>query len=247
VLEEQAYLSKKKIRENTLVNSEIVDVKKPLFPQVIKLDPPQLYQKWLKEFPTTSSVRLFESNFVEFFSRYSWWYIWPLWLPVILYLLWNDSTEISKIFQIGAFISGVGIWMFLEYIIHRFLFHIETESVTGNMYHFIAHGIHHITPLDSTRLTFPPLFSIGIVSIFYLFFATLAFSGYQSLFAGGLLGFVCYDTIHFLFHHPSILDSLPYFASRKSAHLHHHYINSNHNFGVTTSLFDLLFGTSSTS
>lgn len=67
---------------------DVIDIKRAVFPQVLELYPPQLYQKWIGEFPTASSIRIFENSFAEFFSRYSWWYIWPL--------VSNEFIEIIK-------------------------------------------------------------------------------------------------------------------------------------------------------
>lgn len=72
------YIEGKRHLKTEKVAEGVIDIKRAVFPQVLELNPPQLYQKWIGEFPTTSSIRIFESNFAEFFSRYSWWYIWPL-------------------------------------------------------------------------------------------------------------------------------------------------------------------------
>ena len=66
-------------------------------------------------------------------------------------------------------------------MIHRFAFHVETETVQGNLYHFFAHGAHHLFPMDKTRLTFPPFFSAALAFLVYVIFDNSfpAMSGWQ--------------------------------------------------------------------
>ena len=73
------------------------------------------------------------------------------------------------------------MWTLGEYLIHRFGFHVETETIPGNFYHFFAHGAHHLFPMDKTRLTFPPFFSAALAFGIYFAFDKLCspFSGWQ--------------------------------------------------------------------
>jgi len=66
----------------------------------------------------------------------------------------------------------------------------------------------------------------------------------EAFFGGGALGYLLYDTCHFYFHHDNgILNKIGYFQRMKSRHLRHHYSDDSKNFGVTSPLFDILFGT----
>ncbi|MCX8010856.1 MAG: fatty acid hydroxylase, partial [Ignavibacteria bacterium] len=73
------------------------------------------------------SVRMFESDFLEFFSR-----VHPavplfIYIPLIAFLLYNtinaDLLNLAEIFFL--FCSGIIIWTFVEYTLHRFLFHLK--------------------------------------------------------------------------------------------------------------------------
>lgn len=52
---------------------------------------------------------------------------------------------LQKIFMIINPIFGIGLWTFLEYSLHRWVFHVNVEN--GNKYlitfHFLIHGLHH--------------------------------------------------------------------------------------------------------
>lgn len=226
----------------------LVDMSKPVVNQVLRMENPEIYQQWIHNFPTTVSMRLFESGFFEFFSHYPWWYILPLWVPIIIYnLVWSfiNEANYSLMASVIGFCGGVFIWTLIEYFMHRFLFHLETKTPMGNFYHFFAHGIHHLAPLDPTRLTFPPVFSIFIVTFFYKFFlmAESILIPYHSWFAGGLFGYVAYDTMHYFFHHGELCEKVPYMKYMRSHHFKHHYVGVAGNYGVSTAFWDHIFGT----
>ena len=93
-------------------------------------------------------VILFNSPFLEIFSKTS-WYVIPIgWAPFIYYYLsFNTQNLVGTIFYM---LIGIGIWTFLEYLIHRFLFHGEDkwlpQNNTAYVAHFLLHGIHHAFP-----------------------------------------------------------------------------------------------------
>src|SRR5436305_511080 len=76
------------------------------------------------------TVRMFESDFVEFFSRVHPATPLVLYLPVVgcmFYLaLWRQRLSI---FAVAAFfLLGILLWTLLEYLIHRYLFHYEPKT-----------------------------------------------------------------------------------------------------------------------
>ena len=73
------------------------------------------------------SVRMFESNFMEFFSH-----VHPatpvvLYTPVIGYMLYASFAykKLSVLAIAGLFVVGMLIWTLLEYVIHRYVFHCD--------------------------------------------------------------------------------------------------------------------------
>jgi len=238
----ETYLVKKDDCENNLI--DLVDMNKAILPQVLNMDPSK-YQAWLHQANGTNQMRIFESNFLESLSRYPWWYIFWMWIPVIcftFYLAIMNGNSVTSC--LSSFIFGIFIWGFIEYTFHRFLFHIETSSKIGNFYHLFAHGLHHLSPLDPTRLTFPPIFSVVIGIVFYKFFQSFndIFPTIQAIYSGAALGYMLYDACHYYFHHGTL--KIGYLQWMKTRHLLHHYKDTSKNFGVTSPFFDILFGTS---
>lgn len=230
---------------------DTVDFKKPLLPQIYNAG--DRYWPWIINRPVTTHFEIFPIRFVEDnMTRWPWFYIWILFPPIIIYQCWlslnmdiadgGSEWDFSRL--ISSFIVGFISWTLAEYILHRFVFHYETSSTVGNVVHFFLHGVHHLLPSDSTRLTFPPPMSLALAGMFFkLFYLTIPNSllSYNAFFAGFALGYICYDTAHYFFHHTDFNNRI--FRFCKSAHLGHHYKNEDMNFGVTSPVWDLVFGT----
>jgi sterol desaturase/sphingolipid hydroxylase (fatty acid hydroxylase superfamily) len=189
------------------------------------------------------SVRMFKSDFMEFFSHVH--PVTPLviYLPFIGYLLYVAfwQKELSILAIAGLFVLGMLMWTLFEYIIHRLAFHYEPKSRWGKRLHFIVHGVHHDYPNDARRLVMPPSISIPVAALMYLLF-TIAFGRFApALSAGFAFGYVCYDSIHYATHHFSMKRGILLWL--KQYHLRHHYQDDHAGYGVSSPLWDHVFGT----
>jgi sterol desaturase/sphingolipid hydroxylase (fatty acid hydroxylase superfamily) len=189
------------------------------------------------------TTRMFESNFMEFFSH-----VHPA-TPVILYgpiiglMLYLAFVQkgLSFLAVLGFFVIGVLTWSLLEYAIHRYVFHYEPKTRVGKLLHFIMHGVHHDYPNDATRLVMPPIISVPLAVIFYVvFFLTLGRFAPAAL-AGFGFGYVCYDTIHYATHHFAMKRGV--WKWLKQYHLRHHYQDDQAGYGVSSPLWDYVFKT----
>ncbi|EGG23714.1 Fatty acid hydroxylase [Cavenderia fasciculata] len=226
-----------------------IDVTKPMVPQLEKLDG-ENYMRWIHSQTGLKQIIIFNNSFLELFTRWPWWYIFVLWVPIITIKLYSSTQQSNSSYAFSFFIFSFGLfsWSFFEYLLHRFVFHIKTTSYWGNFFHFFIHGIHHLTPYDSTRLTFPPIFSAVIAVALWkgvnAFPTTLVENGFnQALYAGIACGYMLYDTIHYYFHHGEITWLPSKLKEFKTHHLNHHYKDDNKNFGITSTIFDIIFGT----
>ncbi|TYK13350.1 dihydroceramide fatty acyl 2-hydroxylase FAH1-like [Cucumis melo var. makuwa] len=249
-----------------------VDLNKPLVFQVGHLG--EAYQEWVHQ-PIISKERprFFKSDFWEFCTCTAWWAVPLIWLPVVCWFV-SMSVNMGHTFsQISLMvIFGISIWTLIEYIVHRFLFHIETQSYWGNTMHYLIHGCHHKHPMDSLRLVFPPtataVLLVPLWNLVKLFFPP---SMAPALFGGGLLGYVIYDVTHYYLHHGQPTGDMPKKLKGFSAvvgetlwltympyqyaehpislllwlkyHMNHHFRILNKGFGVTSPLWDRVFGT----
>jgi len=187
---------------------------------------------------------MFENDFMEFFSR-----VHPsvpviLYLPFVFYFLYTSSVNhsIQWLTIIGLFLSGLFSWTFVEYILHRFIFHFEAKSEFGKKIHFIFHGVHHDYPSDSRRLVMPPSVSIPLAIIFFFLFQyTIGDRMVFPFFSGFLIGYLFYDISHYAIHHFNMHSKL--WLAIKNHHMLHHYHDSNKGFGVSSPIWDLIFTT----
>jgi 4-hydroxysphinganine ceramide fatty acyl 2-hydroxylase len=189
------------------------------------------------------TVRMFKSDFMEFFSHVHPATPLVLYVPVIAYMLylafWQSRLPILVI--AGLFLLGMLVWTLLEYIIHRYVFHYEPKNRWGKQLHFIVHGVHHDYPNDAKRLVMPPSVSIPLAIAFCaLFFVTLGRFA-PAVSAGFGFGYVCYDTIHYAIHHFPMKRGV--WLWLKQYHLRHHFHDDHAGYGVSSPLWDYVFRT----
>jgi len=226
-----------------LPNGQIVDWNKGLLGQLEKMD--SAYLEWL-EHPRLGRCRLFDDNFRESLSFTPWW------TPAAMYLPWAmleirkayvDDGVYNVLYLAATVFLGILMWSLFEYVCHRFAFHWEPKNPKYYIMHFLGHGLHHITPTDQWRLVFPPAISFPLGVMFRSFFYLVFPAGYSALlYAGFLIGYVSYESMHFFSHH------MPwgwYLKARSQYHAQHHFNKSKKGklYGVSSQLWDHVFGT----
>jgi dihydroceramide fatty acyl 2-hydroxylase len=191
----------------------------------------------------SASPPLFESRFLDFFSR-----IHPsipalIYLPVIVALLVFAGRGGTGALEMSLLaLAGVGLWTLAEYWLHRKFFHWEPDHPVGRRLHFIIHGVHHEHPNDRLRLVMPPGASIPLAVLFFGFFY-LAFGlpAAFPLFAGFLLGYLIYDYTHYYVHHYVPKSQIG--KRLREQHMRHHFQDHRFGFGVSSPLWDVVFRT----
>jgi sterol desaturase/sphingolipid hydroxylase (fatty acid hydroxylase superfamily) len=189
------------------------------------------------------SVRMFESNFMEFFSKVHWSVPLYIYIPLISFMLWL-SVEIyhnPKAYIITLFIFGLILWSLAEYALHRFVLHYEPQSQWGRRLHWTIHGVHHDYPMDSKRLVLPPSVSLPLAVLFFFLFRFIFGMYYAPFFAGFVSGYLMYDMTHYALHHHAFRNKL--LLKLKTHHMKHHYSQPDQRFGVSIPVWDHVFGT----
>ncbi|HUI65455.1 MAG TPA: sterol desaturase family protein [Bacteroidota bacterium] len=188
------------------------------------------------------SARLFESNFLEIFTHVHWSVPIIVYLPVTVYCLFRAASVASVGAIIGGFLAGLFVWTLTEYLLHRFVFHYIPKSLWGQRIHFLFHGVHHDYPQDSKRLVMPPVVSVPLAALFLGLFSLIFPAAYvPAIFAGFIFGYICYDEIHYATHHAPLKNGVGLWL--KHHHVRHHYLDPDRGFGVSTPLWDYVFGT----
>ncbi len=197
-------------------------------------------------------IRLFKSDFLEFFTHIHPAVIVIIWLPLAVFFMVvginiAQQNQVSLAYLPLAFTLGLFIWTLTEYTMHRFVFHFRPRSPRQEKIVFLFHGVHHAQPQCKTRLVMPPVVSVPLALIFYglflLVFGTLLGAPewvYPTL-SGFTIGYLTYDLTHYATHHfPMRARSLKFL---KRYHMMHHYKTPNQRFGVSSPLWDVVFHT----
>jgi sterol desaturase/sphingolipid hydroxylase (fatty acid hydroxylase superfamily) len=197
-------------------------------------------------FPKSSveSPPMFETRFVDAFSRTHWSAVPLIYLPVVSLLVWYGVARggISLSASAGLLLGGVFTWSFTEYWLHRTAFHWTPATSWGPRFHFFLHGVHHTWPRDRYRLVMPPAFSIAVFWIFLGIFSLLLGTWALPFHAGFTIGYVTYDLTHYYVHHHAPKWGLLK-ALRRHHLMHHAKKYENTKFGVSSPLWDHVFGT----
>ena len=129
------------------------------------------------------------------------------------------------------FAAGVFAWTLLEYVIHGVLGHAHRTFVSG------LHEVHHRDPRA--------VFALGSwVPVIVVMLGALVFFGAAPgvVFLGGVAaGFAGYELIHYRIHFSRPSCALE--ERLRGRHLAHHFKEPDAIFGVTTRLWDVVFGT----
>ncbi len=187
-------------------------------------------------------ARLFQSDILEMMTKTHPLVVYIMYFPVIIYMLYYGATNkgINAGQEALIFIGGVLFWTLFEYIMHRYLFHIVADSHKAQRIVYTMHGVHHEYPRDKDRLFMPPIPSIILaVIIFYLQYLGMGWYA-LSFFPGFLFGYIAYGSMHYAIHAyapPRFLKAL-----WRNHHLHH-YKYPDKGFGVSSVLWDVVFGT----
>jgi sterol desaturase/sphingolipid hydroxylase (fatty acid hydroxylase superfamily) len=196
--------------------------------------------------PKPTTCRMFETPVIERFSRVHPIAPFVFWVPVLSYFLVRGVLAHVPIAAIaGLFVSGALLWSITEYLLHRYVFHRIGPGHTDRRMYFILHGVHHDFPQDATRLVMPLGVSIPIGVICYLALRyTLGLAAptlIDPMFAGFGVGYLAYDGIHYATHHFKMTSRIGRFLKRH--HMVHHHTGENARWGVSSPLWDYVFGT----
>jgi sterol desaturase/sphingolipid hydroxylase (fatty acid hydroxylase superfamily) len=208
----------------------------------------------LAHLPTDHSdvpIRLFKSDFLEFFSHISPVVVVAIWLPVSLFfLILSLVTSPAGSFPLYiplAFLLGLVLWTLAEYLLHRFLFHMPVKGEKAERIVFLFHGVHHAQPQQKTRLVMPPAVAFPLAAIFYglfyLVFAVILAAPHwvAPVFSAFILGYLIYDITHYATHHFPMRRG--YLKFIKRYHMQHHYKTPDKRFGVSSPIWDMVFNT----
>lgn len=124
--------------------------------------------------------------------------------------------------------AGMLTWTLYEYALHRWVLHHA-------WFFRDMHDLHHARQKD--YIAVHPALTVATYAAFWLVFGVRA----SAFMVGFSAGYVIYATLHTALHYARI-DTASWLYAAKRRHALHHRVDDV-NFGVSTSLWDRLFGT----
>ena len=160
-------------------------------------------------------------------------------IGLIIYGLYHGLTTVLEVSLL--FVIGFIVFTLAEYLMHRYLYHIEPSTESRKKLQYTIHGMHHDYPNDKERLAMPPIVSaflaVVVFSIFYLIMGTYAY-GFT---AGFYVGYSSYLFVHYSVH--AFTPPKNFLKELWIHHSLHHYKDQEKGFGVSSPLWDFVFGT----
>lgn len=135
-------------------------------------------------------------------------------------------------------LTGILSWTFFEYVIHRFLGHQKKENNPVTAEHHRHHREGDYFAPAWKKLILAVIVVLILTTLIGKFFGWLN----GAAFSFGLVGmFLVYETIHKTLH--VWAPKISYGRWARKHHFYHHFKSPSKNHGVTTPLWDIVFGT----
>lgn len=137
-----------------------------------------------------------------------------------------------------AFGTGLALWTFLEYALHRWVFHAFAFGKAAAHEHLEHHAqVDYFAPWTAKLQM--AVVVLGLLSAITV--PVLGFGSGAALAAGVVAGWLTYEALHRAIH--VFPPRGVYAAWAWRHHLHHHFVNPRANHGVSSPIWDLVFRT----
>lgn len=192
---------------------------------------------------SAGTERLFNNYFLEKLTRSH------ISVPVTLFFIYAFvlfainliNSTLSTATSIILFLLGWLTFSWVEYLVHRYVFHLPTTTKARKKFQHTLHGVHHHYPKDKDRLAMPPVLSIAIATVLLLLLRLIIGDLVFAFLPGFLVGYAFYLLIHYVVHiHKAPKNFFRYLWINHSIH---HYKDGAIVFGVSSPLWDHIYRT----
>ncbi len=172
-------------------------------------------------------------------------------VPLIIFFAYSSAllywsvthTSLSIAMTVGMFFLGALSFTWVEYNVHRYVFHLTPDTERRAKAQYTMHGVHHEFPKDKTRLAMPPVLSITLSTLLLFIFRLILGDLVFSFLPGFLVGYAGYLSVHYMVH--AFQPPKNFMKALWVNHGVHHYKNGEVVFGVSSPLWDYIYGTMS--
>lgn len=169
------------------------------------------------------------------FGYFSEFFLFPPLVLVATLFAFHCSIPPQPVMLVAVYGVGLVGWTLSEYLLHRVLFH--HAPILSRM-----HERHHHSPQD--LIGTPAWVSVltGLIAVAGPSWVALGFNLGTAATAGFVSGYLWYVFVHYATHHWRLRRST-YLYRARLRHARHHALSHSGNFGVTTGVWDRVFGT----
>ncbi len=174
--------------------------------------------------------------------RFSSFWIYPIASFLLISLGQTREPERSAVDYIILIPFGIVLWTLIEYGLHRFFFHWHPQNRSLASFVSGFHLVHHGQPRDPkcilarARTTLP----LSAIILGLAYGATGSTTSATGIAVGVWAGFLYYEWVHYSVHTSGSTFGLD---GHRRRHFRHHFVNERKCFGVTSPVWDFVFGT----
>ncbi len=163
-------------------------------------------------------------------------------IAVIAVLYWGlTRIGLGVLETIILFVVGALTFTLVEYLIHKYVFHMMPDTKLKANIQYKVHGVHHDYPKDKDRLAMPIPLSILLSALFFFFFKLIMGDYAYGFMPGFVFGYTAYLFVHYIVHAWQPPNNI--FKELWIHHGIHHYKDHERAYGVSSPLWDFVFKT----
>lgn len=170
-------------------------------------------------------------------SQFNYWFGYVANIALVLWMASHAMARGQILLDwpqlLASIAAGFALWTLLEYLLHRFVYHVIASSLQ------IGHRLHHEKPKALIGI---PWYVSGVLVIasFKLVTTLMPHPALAIVCSASWLGYIGYCVLHHASHHWRLQRG--YLRHMKKHHLVHH-AHPDYNWGFTTAFWDVMFGT----
>ena len=162
-------------------------------------------------------------------------------ISTLLFVYGVSEGYYSWLIGAGLFVAGLMAFTLIEYIMHRFVFHLTPKTPKQEKFAYTVHGVHHDYPKDKDRLAMPIPMSLTLSTGFFFLYKLIMGNLVFGFLPGFLIGYASYLGVHYMVH--AFQPPKNFFKVLWVHHGIHHYKDPGNAFGVSSPFWDYIFRT----
>jgi sterol desaturase/sphingolipid hydroxylase (fatty acid hydroxylase superfamily) len=162
-------------------------------------------------------------------------------ISIVIFSYGMFAIEKPWLLKLGFLAAGLLLFTLMEYVFHRFVYHSGDDYMAEENWQYKVHGVHHDHPTDKDLLAMPIPLAILLSAIFFGLFWLMMKENSFFFWPGFFTGYAAYLYVHYIVHTRKPPQNA--FKILWTHHHLHHYVYDDKAYGVSSPLWDVIFGT----